>query len=111
MLEGHILNCFLEVYLCEIRIMQFTQYIHNNVVQNKMTLKTAWPIHWCFELAIGTPYLPSHRWATEIILCMRPANERWRYTVALSLIGWVHTQNDPWSYRVFIVRISRENEL
>ena len=30
-----------------------------------------------------------------IILCMRPANERWRYTVTPSLIGWVHTQNDP----------------
>ena len=30
-----------------------------------------------------------------IILCMRPANERWRYTVTPSLIGWAHTQNDP----------------
>ena len=26
-----------------------------------------------------------------------PANERWRYTVTPSLIGWVHTQNDPWN--------------
>ena len=34
-----------------------------------------------------------------IILYMRPANERWRYTVTLSLIGWAHTQNDPcWGY-------------
>ena len=24
-----------------------------------------------------------------------PANERWRYTVAPSLIGWAYTQNDP----------------
>ena len=30
-----------------------------------------------------------------IILCMRPANERWCYTVTPSLIGWAHTQNDP----------------
>ena len=30
-----------------------------------------------------------------IILCMRPANERWRYTVTPSLFGWTHTQNDP----------------
>ena len=30
-----------------------------------------------------------------IILWMHPANERWRYIVTLSLIGWVHTQNDP----------------
>ena len=31
-----------------------------------------------------------------IILCMRPANERRRYIVTSSLIGWAHTQNDPW---------------
>ena len=30
-----------------------------------------------------------------IILCMRPANERRRYNVTSSLIGWPHTQNDP----------------
>ena len=29
-----------------------------------------------------------------IIPGMRPANERWRYTVTPSLIGWVHTQNN-----------------
>ena len=33
--------------------------------------------------------------ATGLILCMHPANERWRYTAPSSLIGWVHTQNDP----------------
>ena len=31
-----------------------------------------------------------------IILCMRPANERRRYTVTSSPIGWAHAQNDPW---------------
>ena len=31
----------------------------------------------------------------EIISCIRPANE-WRcYNVTSSLIGWMHTQNDP----------------
>ena len=30
-----------------------------------------------------------------IILCMCPANERGRYSVTPSLIGWAHTQNDP----------------
>ena len=30
-----------------------------------------------------------------IILCIHPANVRWRYIVASSLIGWVHTQNHP----------------
>ena len=31
-----------------------------------------------------------------IVLCTQPANERPCYSVASSLIGWVHTQNDPW---------------
>ena len=30
-----------------------------------------------------------------IILCMHPANERRRYIVTSSLIGWAHIQNDP----------------
>ena len=33
------------------------------------------------------------RWLSGIILCMRLASERWRYTVTPSLIGWAHTQN------------------
>ena len=33
-----------------------------------------------------------------IILCMRPANERWRYTVTLFLICWAPTWNDPCIY-------------
>ena len=36
---------------------------------------------------------------TGIILCMCPANERWRYIVTSSLIGWVYVQNDPWQYK------------
>ena len=32
-----------------------------------------------------------------IILCMRPANERRRYSVTSSLIGWAHAQNAPWT--------------
>ena len=31
-----------------------------------------------------------------IILWIRPVNERRRYIVTSSLIGWAHTQNDPW---------------
>ena len=34
---------------------------------------------------------------SEIILCMCPTNERWRYNVTPSLIGWAHTQNDPYN--------------
>ena len=48
-------------------------------------------------------YLPYFLWNCTgmyiynagIILWMRPANERWRYIVMSSLIGWGHTQNDP----------------
>ena len=29
---------------------------------------------------------------------MLPANERQRHIVMLSLIGWAHTQNDPWLF-------------
>ena len=36
-----------------------------------------------------------------MILCTHhPANERWRYIVTLSLIGWAHTQNDPCPYHL-----------
>ena len=30
-----------------------------------------------------------------IVLCLRPANERRRYNVTSSLIGWAHARNDP----------------
>ena len=32
----------------------------------------------------------------DVIMYMCPANERRRYIVASSLIGWAHTQNDPY---------------
>ena len=32
---------------------------------------------------------------------MHPANERPRYIVTSSLIGWAHTQNDPWIIQAF----------
>ena len=31
-----------------------------------------------------------------IILCKRPANKRRHYNATSSLIGWSHSQNDPW---------------
>ena len=48
----------------------------------------------------GTLIVPAvigHRGIADagIILCMHPANERRRYDVTSSLIGWAHTQNDP----------------
>ena len=41
-----------------------------------------------------TPYMGMKGY-TEIILCMHPANERRRYIVTSSLIGWAHTQHYP----------------
>ena len=35
-------------------------------------------------------------------MCMRPANERRRYSVMLSFIGWAHTQNYPCEFRSWI---------
>ena len=43
-------------------------------------------------------YQTNNNQTSGIILCMRPANESWRYTVTPSLIGWAHTQNDPWEF-------------
>ena len=40
--------------------------------------------------------LSMRRWNPGIVLCMRSANERRRYNVTSPLIGWAHTQNDPW---------------
>ena len=37
------------------------------------------------------------------ILYMCPANERQRYNVTSSLIGWTHSQNDPWGHRLDLV--------
>ena len=39
--------------------------------------------------------------ASRIILCMRTANERWRYIVRSSLIGWAHAQKYIWACRLF----------
>ena len=45
----------------------------------------------------GARHLPG------IFLWMRPANGRRRYIVTSSLIGWAHTQNDPWGSRLLCV--------
>ena len=36
------------------------------------------------------------KYKVGIIMYMRPANERRRYIVTSSLIGWAHIQIDPW---------------
>ena len=39
-------------------------------------------------------------WLDTCTMCMLPANERWRYNVTPSLIGWTHAQNDGWIYPI-----------
>ena len=49
--------------------------------------------------AVRGQWSPTHPPVTKrtmIILCMCAANERRPYSVTSSLIGWVHSQNDPW---------------
>ena len=41
---------------------------------------------------------PTNERHTGIILCICPTNEGQCYNVTVSLIGWVHTQNDPCLY-------------
>ena len=54
----------------------------------KVAFKPKWSVHY-----------PLY---TAITLFMHPANERWCYIVTSSLIGLVHTQNDPCLYTEFI---------
>ena len=51
------------------------------------------PSIWCRQIQVSTRHVAA-TWP-GIILCMPSANERWRYTVTLFLIGWAHTQNHP----------------
>ena len=48
--------------------------------------------------AITTTIKSTANPCTGIILGMGLANERRRYYVTPSLIGWAHTQNDDWIY-------------
>ena len=48
-------------------------------------------------ISLGSVIWHHRSWSSlaGIISCMRPTNERRRYIVTSSLIGWAHTQNDP----------------
>ena len=41
--------------------------------------------------------LQSYRCNAGLILGLRPANERWRYFVTTSLIGWAQVKNQTWN--------------
>ena len=86
--------------------------IRNIISINKMHLKMLSAKCWlfCRNLNMFKGFLKVQCWALDchvsqhfmhpsagIILYMHPANERRCYIVTSSLIGWVHTQNDPCS--------------
>ena len=50
-------------------------------------------IQWRNNMPISINVVPDDE--PGIILYTHPANERRRYNVTSSLIGWAHTQNDP----------------
>ena len=53
---------------------------------------------------------PATQWqCTGIILCKCPTNERWRYNVTSSLIGWAHTQNNPWVCKPTVYPVIRDH--
>ena len=49
--------------------------------------------HWCMYM-----------WAA-LILGLRPANERRRYFVTTSLIGWAQAKNQPWWVTLYILNL------
>ena len=61
---------------------------------SEVTLKDICNIHW---YQTTTKAQQSMRHYRDHFVCV-PANERWRYNVTSSLIGWKHSQNDPWLY-------------
>ena len=50
-----------------------------------------------WQLLRSVTLLVLHVFNTRITLCKGSANDRRHYNVTSSLIGWAHTQNDPFS--------------
>ena len=58
------------------------------------------PLHPFFQIHHLIFKIPFSRIPGQRSFCVCPANERRRYNVTSSLIGWAHTQNDPCSPRM-----------
>ena len=56
-------------------------------------------------------YIVKYDNTSGIIFCVSPANERWRYIVTSSLIGWEHTQNDHYTHDKYLLLIWQEMQL
>ena len=75
----------------------------------KSNLTMTWVISiGCIEIWLWTLKQPPT--GRDCFVHMCPANERWRYSVTPSLIGWAHTQNDPcYGHRRWALDVCREN--
>ena len=112
----HIIRWYdFENYLFEVTATSPRGQLNLCGAENILSTLGQWPgvvsIYRCHLTSRGIPMLKI-RWSCDrlifnmwipipgrngIILCIRPANERWCkcYNVASFLIGWAHTQNNP----------------
>ena len=94
-------------YICAAIV---ADYIWISTGERALTLvgRTQWYMYWSFArnfrlngnilfrfLCIQMPYSCKNYSCSGKVFSMCSANERLRYIVASSVIGWAHTQNDP----------------
>ena len=90
----------LKVVTDNLRCNQWWKFHQNDDIFVSVFILKWVPCHqrWTSAMSVLTCHSqkPCQPGSVGIISCMHPANERWCYTVTSSLIGWVHTYNDPW---------------
>ena len=64
--------------------------VRSSYLHNGFSILVRWHLYIEPTPKICGPYL------AELILVLRPANERWCYFVTASLIGWAQTYNQPY---------------
>ena len=74
------------------------------LISRELSTLTSLILSWSFVFLYSLYYTTFN--VTGVILCIHPANERWSYIVTLSVIGWAHTQNDPWCHQGLSVQDS-----
>ena len=77
-------------YLNQYWLIISTMWWHSSIFTQVYFVGSCWKIYWVLLQVMVS--------RSGLILCMRPANERWCYNVTSSLIGWAHSQNGPWRW-------------
>ena len=75
------------------------------LISKPLIYSVMWHSSSVYELRLAVTHaspFPTELQYPEIILCMHATNERRCYNVMSSLIGWAHTQNDPW-YQFYLL--------